>query len=97
MCVEPTSCEDRALTAPAADLIVRPWLATHNRGLAMEFLTTTEAAIAAWHGITCPNDPARRLAADLAATIAAFEAVRESLCFEDEPSSFAVALRECKE
>jgi len=63
----------------------------------MDFLVTTEAAIAAWHGITPPNDAARRLAADLASTIAAFEAVRGTLRFEDEPSSFEAALRECKE
>jgi hypothetical protein len=63
----------------------------------MDFLVTTEAAIAAWHGITPPNDAARRLAADLASTIAAFEAVRGTLRFEEEPSSFEAALRECKE
>ena len=63
----------------------------------MDFLATTEAAIAAWHGITPPNDPARRLAADLASTIAAFEAVRGTLRFEDEPSTFEAALLECKE
>ena len=28
----------------------------------MEFLATTEALIATWHGITTPNDAARRLA-----------------------------------
>ena len=63
----------------------------------MDFLSTTEAAIAAWQGITPPNDPARRLAADLASTIAALEAVRGTLRFEDEPSSFEAALLECKE
>ena len=63
----------------------------------MEFLATTEAIIAAWHGIIPPNDAARRLAADLAATVAAFEQVRGDLRFEDEPSSFEAALQECKE
>jgi hypothetical protein len=63
----------------------------------MEFLTTTEAMIAAWHGITPPNDAAKRLAADLAATIKAFEAVRGGMKFEDEPSSFEAALKETKE
>ena len=56
-----------------------------------------EAQVAAWSGITPPNDPARRLAADLAATIAAFEALRGQMQFEDEPSSFAAALLEAKE
>lgn len=63
----------------------------------MEFLATTEAAIAAWHDITPPNDAARRLAADLASTVAAFEAVRGTLRFEDEPSSFETVLLEVKE
>ncbi len=56
-----------------------------------------EAQIAAWSSITPPNDPARRLAADLAATIQAFEALRGQMQFEDEPSSFAAALLEAKE
>ncbi len=55
------------------------------------------AQVAAWSGITPPNEPARRLAADLAATIAAFEALRGQLQFEDEPSSFAAALQDTKE
>jgi hypothetical protein len=63
----------------------------------MDFLATTEAAIAAWHGITAPNDAARRLATDLASTVAAFEAVRGTLRFEDEPSSFEAVLQEVKE
>ena len=41
--------------------------------------------------------PAKRLAAELADTIAAFEALRGSLVFEDEPSSFESALQETKE
>ena len=47
----------------------------------MTFPEMTEAMIRAWHGVEPPNDPGRRMAADLANTIAAFEA----------------ALRECKE
>lgn len=62
-----------------------------------EFLAKTEAYIEAWHGISAPNDPGRRLAADLAATIAAFEAQRARLRFEDEPSSFEAALQATKE
>lgn len=56
-----------------------------------------EATITRWHGIAPPNDPAKRLAADLAATIAAFEALRGTLAFEDEPSSFEAALQATKE
>ena len=61
------------------------------------FETSVEATIARSHGITPPNDPARRLAAELADTIAAFEALRGTLAFEDEPSSFEAALQATKE
>ena len=62
-----------------------------------DFLARTEAMIAAWHGVTAPNEPGRRMAADLANTIRAFEALRGSLAFEDEPASFELALAETKE
>jgi hypothetical protein len=62
-----------------------------------DFLAQTEAYIATWHGIHAPNDAGRRLAADLAGTIRAFEAQRGRLRFEDEPSSFEAALAEAKE
>lgn len=58
---------------------------------------TIETSVAAWSGIVPPNDPARRMAAGLASTIAAFEALRGSLRFEDEPSSFEAALQATKE
>jgi hypothetical protein len=61
------------------------------------FLADTEAMIAAWHGIAAPNDPARRLAAELADTIAAFEKLRGTLVFENEPASFEAALQAAKE
>ena len=61
------------------------------------FEQTTEDYVAAWHGIHPPNNPARRMAADLVATIAAFEAQRSILQFEDEPSSFETVLQEFKE
>ncbi len=61
------------------------------------FETLVESTIARWHGIEPPNEPAKRLAADLAATIAAFEALRGTLAFEDEPSSFEAALQATKE
>ena len=60
------------------------------------FLAATEAYVRAWHGIEPPNDPGRRLAADLVSTIRAFEAQRHRLRFEDEPSSFEAALQDCK-
>jgi hypothetical protein len=62
-----------------------------------DFLTRTEVMIATWHGVTAPNEPGRRMAADLVSTIRAFEALRGSMTFEDEPSSFELALAETKE
>jgi hypothetical protein len=62
-----------------------------------KFVTETETMIATWHGVTAPNDPARRLAAELADTIAAFEKLRGTLVFEDEPASFEAALQATKE
>ncbi len=62
-----------------------------------DFEAEVEATIARWHGVRAPNDPARRMAADLIATIRAFEALRGTLVFEDEPSSFEAALHAAKE
>lgn len=62
-----------------------------------DFAAEVEATIARWHGIDAPNDPARRMAADLINTIAAFERLRGTLVFEDEPSSFEAALHEARE
>jgi hypothetical protein len=61
------------------------------------FETSVEANIARWFGINAPNPPAKRLAAELAATIEAFEALHGTIAFEDEPSSFEAALQATKE
>jgi hypothetical protein len=61
------------------------------------FETSVETTISRWHGIEPPNAPARRLAAELADTIRAFEALRGTIAFEDEPSSFEAALQATKE
>ena len=61
------------------------------------FLAEIEQTIARWHGIVAPNDPARRMAADLAEIIRAFEEQRGALAFEDEPASFKAALRQTME
>ena len=61
------------------------------------FDASVEEMIHRWHGIAVPNDPARRLAAELADTIKAFEALRGTLSFEDEPSSFEAALQATKD
>ena len=62
-----------------------------------EFLAATEAMIETWHGVAAPNEPARRLAADLANTIAAFAALRGGMRFEDEPAGFDAALQAVRE
>jgi hypothetical protein len=61
------------------------------------FEQSVETTIKRWHGIEPPNDPARRLAAELETTIKAFEALRGTLAFEDEPSSFEAALQATKD
>ncbi len=58
---------------------------------------TIESSTDTWSGITPPNEPARRMAADLATVIAGFEALRGTLQFEDEPASFTAALQAAKE
>jgi hypothetical protein len=62
-----------------------------------DFPSMTEAGIDRWFGIAPPNDPGRRLMADLVHTIAAFEKLRGTMMFEDEPSSFEAALQATKE
>jgi hypothetical protein len=62
-----------------------------------EFVAEIESTIARWHGVAAPNEPARRMAADLIETLRAFTALRGTLRFEDEPSSFEAALRETME
>lgn len=61
------------------------------------FQAETEAMIARWFAIRSPNAAGSRMAADLTATIRAFEALRGTLVFEDEPSSFEAALQATKE
>ena len=62
-----------------------------------DFLQRTEEYVERWFGIVPPNDPGRRLAAELADTIRAFEKLRGTLVFEDEPSTFEAALQATKE
>jgi hypothetical protein len=61
------------------------------------FETQVESTISRWHGINAPNQPAKRLAAELADTITAFEALRGTMAFEDEPAGFELALQATKE
>ncbi len=57
-----------------------------------DFVSATTEQIATWHGVTPPNDVALRLVAELTRVITEFEALRGTLRFEDEPSSFEAAL-----
>ncbi|MGD9804825.1 MAG: hypothetical protein AB7E81_13610 [Hyphomicrobiaceae bacterium] len=65
--------------------------------MSREFDKQTEQQIEAWMGVAAPNDPARAWAAQLAAVIEGFEALRGTVAFEDEPSSFEAALQATKE
>ena len=53
--------------------------------------------IRAWSGVSVPNAAARHGLADHLALIAELEALRGSMVFEDEPSGFEAALRDCQE
>ena len=57
----------------------------------------TMEAIRLWQGVTVPNAAARHGLAEMEALIAALEALRGTMVFEDEPSSFDAALRACME
>ena len=64
-----------------------------NQELA-KFVDDMTASIATWHGVAPPNDVALRMLGDLEKLIRDVEALRGTLRFEDEPSSFEAALRE---
>jgi hypothetical protein len=61
------------------------------------FEQSIEDNVRLWFGIEPPNAPGKRLAAELEATIAAFEALRGTLVFEEEPSGFDAALQATKD
>jgi len=65
--------------------------------MATEPVRQAMEAIRLWSGVECPNDAGRRGLEDFAALMAEFEALRGTLVFEDEPSSFEAALREERE
>ncbi len=57
----------------------------------------TMTAIQRWSGISLPNAAARHGLGDFIALIEELEALHGSMAFEDEPSSFEAALRDCRE
>ncbi len=56
-----------------------------------------QATIARWNGIACPNEAAMHGLGDIPKLIRDLEALRGTLAFEDEPSSFEAALLQEKE
>jgi hypothetical protein len=50
-------------------------------------------AIRLWSGVECPNEAARLGLADHIGLLKELEALRSTMEFEDEPSSFEAALR----
>jgi hypothetical protein len=50
-------------------------------------------AIRLWSGVACPNEAARLGMADHIGLLKELEALRGTMEFEDEPSSFEAALR----
>ena len=62
-----------------------------------ELVVPTMEAIRRWSGVSLPNDAARHGLADHVALIAEIEALRGTMVFEDEPSTFEAALRDLQE
>ncbi|MEJ1161294.1 hypothetical protein [Prosthecomicrobium sp. N25] len=56
-----------------------------------------EATAGLWSGVTPPNAAAVEMTKAFEAVIAGFEALRGTLAFEEEPSSFEAALQATKE
>ena len=62
-----------------------------------DFTPPTVEAIRRWSGVTPPNEAALRGLGDLPGLIAELDALRGTMAFEEEPSGFELALRDCME
>lgn len=62
-----------------------------------ELPETLQQSIRAWSGVDCPNEAARQGLSDFPGLIKELEALRGTMVFEDEPSSFEAALLAEKE
>jgi hypothetical protein len=62
-----------------------------------EFADTLKQSIRAWSGIECPNEAAQHALSDFPSLLKELAALRATLVFEDEPSSFEAALQAEKE
>ena len=62
-----------------------------------ELQVRIEAQVKAWSDVALPNEAAAEMARQLASVMRGFEALRGTMAFEDEPSSFEAALQAAKE
>jgi hypothetical protein len=62
-----------------------------------DLVVPTMEAIRRWSGVAVPNAAARHGLADFATLITEIEALRGTMEFENEPSGFEAALRDCME
>ncbi len=62
-----------------------------------ELADTLKQYIRAWSGVECPNDAAQHGLSDFPGLLKELAALRGTLVFEDEPSSFEAALQAEKE
>ncbi|GGG23346.1 hypothetical protein GCM10010964_09400 [Caldovatus sediminis] len=65
--------------------------------MASDLVAPTIEQIRRWSGVECPNEAARHGLSDFPPLLAELEALRGTLVFEDEPSSFEAALQAEKE
>jgi len=65
--------------------------------MANETEALIEQQIRTWFGVSMPNEQAREMTRKLTAVIRGFEALRGTIAFEDEPSSFEAALQATKD
>lgn len=62
-----------------------------------DFVDRLAANVDLWSAVKLPNAQAREMAAALDSVIKGFEALRGTMAFEDEPSSFEAALQATKD
>lgn len=62
-----------------------------------DFVVPSIESIRRWSGVGLPNPAARHGLADFTALLAELEALRGGMAFEEEPSSFDQALRDCRD
>jgi hypothetical protein len=71
--------------------------ALEENGMAGETEALVEQQIGTWFGVSVPNEQAREMTRQLTTVIQGFHALRGTMAFEDEPSSFEAALLATKD